>query len=94
MVIGLARFGARSGSGLQWLLHFSEWQHSGVSLHAFCRSRRLSYRAARAWQLKLARTVLGRRNPAKSRTPIKSLSEFAHRGRSRATFRLSNPRSG
>ena len=63
MVIGLARCGARSGSGLQWLLHFSEWQHSGVSLHAFCRSRRLSYRAARAWQLKLARTVLGRRNP-------------------------------
>ena len=44
---------------LRWLVHFIEWQRSGVSLHAFCRSRRLSYSVARAWQGRLARLVLG-----------------------------------
>lgn len=48
-----------SPSAILWFLHFAERERSGVGLRAFCRARRLSYRQARAWQLRLARTLLG-----------------------------------
>jgi hypothetical protein len=59
----MPRKSTTSALSQQWRQHIEDWRNSGLSQHAFCRDRELSYHKFHYWRKKLTPTPVGKKQP-------------------------------